>query len=553
MGRKRNRQPPPRSPFKAGQQLAARATLDANLSPPAKTLRQPPRHKPDINIDRAQIAWEERRYEDAIRHYESALARDPQNPVLLVDVARTYALRYRYADAQQLIERAQALHPDDAHLHEMLGRSYVQIQQFDRAIACYRRALELAPTSPTRPQTLLELSKMLERLHDLEGARKSVLEALELAPGFEKARYMLAIIDRRAGDVSTAEARLRELIDARRAPPGVIADSWYQLAAIFDSAGRHDEAFEALLRAKQIFSQAAGPYQRDAATIAKISGRTFDTITAEHCQRWNAAAGELNPLRHALALLTSHPRSGTTLLEQVLDSHPNAISADELQIMADLVYLPLGRRSAGAASLPEALDRATSSDIAEVRLAYHNAMEGALRQPIGQRLLVDKNPELTLLLPLVARVFPEMKIVFALRDPRDVVISCFMQRLPLNPVSVHYLTLERTARKYVATMNAWLKIRPMLKNPWIEVRYEDTVADVERQARLILDFLGLPWDDAVLDFQRHAQQKHIHSPTYEAVTRPIYQSSIGRWRNYASQLEPFMGILQPFIAAFGYQ
>jgi tetratricopeptide (TPR) repeat protein len=553
MGRKRNRQPPPRSPFKAGQQVASRATLGASLSPPSNTLRQPPRHKPDINIDRAQVAWGERRYEDAIRHYEWALARDPQNPVLLIDVARTYALRYRFADAQQLIERAQALHPHDAHLHEMLGRSYVQIQQFDRAIACYRRALELAPASATRPHTLLELSRMLERLHDLEGARQCVLEALELAPGFEKARYMLATIDRRAGDVSAAESRWRELIDARWAPPGVIADSWYQLAALFDAAGRYDQAFDGLICAKQIFSQAAGQYQRDAATIAKISGRTFETITAEHCQRWNAAAGELNPLGHGLALLTSHPRSGTTLLEQVLDSHPNAISADELQIMADLVYLPLGRKLPSAASVPEALDRASSSDIAEVRRAYRIAMEGALRQPIGGRLLVDKNPELTMLLPLVARVFPEMKIVFALRDPRDVVISCFMQRLPLNAVSVHYLTLEGTARKYAATMNSWLKIRPMLKNPWIEVRYEDTVADVERQARAILDFLGLPWDEAVLEFHRRAQRKHIHSPTYEAVTKPIYHSSIGRWRNYSEKLEPCMSILRPFVEGFGYE
>jgi tetratricopeptide (TPR) repeat protein len=534
------------------QQLTARK-LAARLGPASAHLSPPPRHKPDINIDKAHVAWGQRRFEEAIAHYERALAADPQNPVLLVDVARAYALRYRYADAETLIERAQALHHNDADFQEMLGRSYVQIQQFDRAIACYRRALELGPTSPNRPQTLLELAKMLERLHQLDEARQCVQEALKLAPSFEKARYMLAIIDRRAGDVSAAESRWRELIDARRAPPGVIADSWYQLAAIYDAAARYQEAFDALARAKQIFTQAAAPYHQDAEAIAQTAARTFDAITLEHCQRWSAASAELAPPGHDLALLTSHPRSGTTLLEQVLDSHPQAISADELQIMAELVYLPLGRKSPPGDSVPAALDRATPADLREVRAAYRGAMEGALRQPIGDRLLVDKNPELTMLLPLVARVFPDMKIVFALRDPRDVVMSCFMQRLPLNPVSVHYLTLEGTARKYAATMNAWLKIRPMLKNPWIEVRYEDTVTDVERQARSILDFLGLPWNDAVLDFHRRAQRKHIHSPTYEAVTKPIYQSSVGRWRNYAAQLQPCMHILQPFLSAFGYE
>jgi hypothetical protein len=165
---------------------------------------------------------------------------------------------------------------------------------------------------------------------------------------------------------------------------------------------------------------------------------------------------------------------------------------------------------------------------------------------------VDKNPELTMLLPLVARVFPEMKIVFALRDPRDVVVSCFMQQLPLNAVSVHYLTLEGAANKYATTMRAWLKVRDMIKNPWLEVRYEDTVADLEAQARNVLGFLDLPWDDAVLQYHRRAQRKHIHSPTYEAVTKPVYSSSIGRWRNYAKQLDPVLETLQPFVDAFGY-
>jgi hypothetical protein len=179
-------------------------------------------------------------------------------------------------------------------------------------------------------------------------------------------------------------------------------------------------------------------------------------------------------------------------------------------------------------------------------------MEGALREPVNGRLLVDKNPELTMLLPLVACVFPEMKIVFALRDPRDVVISCFMQQLPLNPVSVHYLTLEGTAKKYAKTMQAWLKIRGMLRNSWIEIRYEDMVKDLECQARKVLDFLDLPWDERVLEYHRRAQSKHVHSPTYEAVTKPVYASSVARWRNYATQLEPHMDILQPFVEAFGY-
>jgi tetratricopeptide (TPR) repeat protein len=548
MARKPNK-PHRRKPPTVNQRLRARMK-DGSIG---ESGAAGPRHKPDVRINKAQALWDQRRFDEAIWYYERALARDPHNPVLLVDVARAYALRFRYADAEKLVDLANSLHPNDAHLQQMLGRSYVHIQQFDRAIACYRRSLELAPTSPERPHTLLELAKMHERLHDLEAAKQCAEEALSLMPGFEKARYALANIERRAGNPETAEALWRRLIDEKRAAPGVIADSWYELASLYDKEGRYDEAFDALNRAKQIFSRAAGPYLEDADAIARTSGKTFSQLTPEHCQRWSAAAETLTPLGGGLALLTSHPRSGTTLLEQVLDSHPRAISADELQIMSELVYMPLGQKAATSQSVVEALDQVAADDVEKLRQTYWNGMEGALRQPIGERLLVDKNPELTMLLPLVARVFPDMKILFALRDPRDVVVSCFSQRLPLNAVSVHYLTLEGTAKKYARTMRSWLKIRDMLRNPWIEVRYEDTVADIERQARKVLEFLGLPWDDAVLGYHRRAAQKHVHSPTYEAVTKPVYSSSINRWQNYEAQLQPCIETLRPFVEAFGYE
>jgi Sulfotransferase family len=243
----------------------------------------------------------------------------------------------------------------------------------------------------------------------------------------------------------------------------------------------------------------------------------------------------------------------TTLQEQVLDSHPEATSADELQIMAEMVYLPLGEGAGPNDPVPTVLDSTPLDRIDALRTVYVKSMEGALRQSLTGKLLIDKNPELTMLLPLVARVFPEMKILFALRDPRDVVISCFTQQLPLNPVSVHYLTLEGTVKKYVKMMQAWLKLRPMLGNAWIEVRYEDVVADLEKQARRVFEFLDLPWDDRVLEYHRRAQTKHVHSPTYEAVTKPIYSSSIGRWRNYARHLEPYQELLQPFVEAFRYE
>jgi hypothetical protein len=276
------------------------------------------------------------------------------------------------------------------------------------------------------------------------------------------------------------------------------------------------------------------------------------SITPEHFQRWHEEGSQRGPLRSAL--LTGHARSGTTLLEQVLDSHPDLISADEHAVLSEEVYSELGRMTSSdyTISMPEMLDRATQEDLATVRTTYWECMEAVVREPIGERMLLDKNPELTMLLPVVNRVFPEMKIIFALRDPRDVCLSCFMQPLPVNSVSVNFLSLQQTAQKYAMTMRSWLKIRSLTQSDWIEIRYEDVVADLEGEARRLLEFLGLPWDERVLEFDKHAQQKLVRSPTYEAVTKKIYTGSIGRWQNYAKPLEPCLEILQPFIDEFGY-
>ena len=545
MARKPNK-PRPHAPTNRRAASSGKASSGKSASPQ-------PRHQPDVRIDRAQDAWTARQFDEAIRLYESALARDPHNPVLLVDVARAYALRYRAADAEKLVELAERLYPDDAHLQLMLGRSYVMLQHYDRAIACFEQALQLAPESPERAQTLIELARMQERLHRLPEARRLVEEALTLAPQLESARCLLGVIDRRLGDAAAAEATWQAIIDARQAAPIVLSDCWYELAALRDKQGRFDAANDALCQAKAILSKAAERQRADAATIASVNGRAVAALSAPHAERWAEQGAKLAPIPGRLALLTSHPRSGTTLLEQILDSHAAVTSADELQVMAEMVYEPLGKFAQPGESVVATLDRVGPAQLDPLRKSYWASMESAVRRPLNDQLLLDKNPELTMLLPLVARAFPEMRIVFALRDPRDVVLSCFIQRLPLNAVSVHYLTLEATAEKYARTMRAWLKLREIIKNPWIEVRYEETVADLPGQARRVLEFLDLPWDDAVVDYRRTAEQKNVHSPTYEAVTKPLYSSSIGRWRNYERQLEPCLKILQPYVEAFGYQ
>jgi hypothetical protein len=180
-------------------------------------------------------------------------------------------------------------------------------------------------------------------------------------------------------------------------------------------------------------------------------------------------------------------------------------------------------------------------------------MEFYLGSPIGERLLVDKNPSYTFLIPALIRIFPEIKLLIALRDPRDVVLSCFMQNLPLNQVGAGCLSLASTTEEYIALMDVWQTLAPRLRNPYLAVRYEDMVQDLESVARKTLAFLGVPWDLCVLGFDKHARQKVVRSPSYADVTRPVYKRAVGRWRHYQQYLEPHLAKLEPFIKAFGYE
>jgi hypothetical protein len=158
---------------------------------------------------------------------------------------------------------------------------------------------------------------------------------------------------------------------------------------------------------------------------------------------------------------------------------------------------------------------------------------------------------MTLMVPPMRRIFPELKLVIALRDPRDVVLSCFLRYLPVNPVSVCFLTLERTAERFALDMDAWLKIREMTHD-WIEVRYEDVITDLRGQTQRTLAALGVPWNESILEYRQRNERKHVRSPSYDEVSRPIFTSSVGRWQNYERQLAPVLDRLAPLIAAFGY-
>ena len=169
------------------------------------------------------------------------------------------------------------------------------------------------------------------------------------------------------------------------------------------------------------------------------------------------------------------------------------------------------------------------------------------------KLFVDKQPLNTIKLPLIATLFPNAKILFALRDPRDVVFSCFRRRFKINVATYEFLTLEGTARCYNSVMRLAELCRKQLAIDLCQSRHEDVVNDFDVHIREICRFIGVEWADEMRDFKGAARLQSIRSLSAAQVRRGLYREGIGQWQRYAKELAPILPVLEPWIEAFGYE
>ena len=497
----------------------------------------------------AEEAWERKDFAECIATLESASRRAPGNVNILLQLGRIHGLRYDYAAAERCFEKAIRLAPGKT---EMLAAAAFHCEHFrnpEIAERYFRRALEKADASPA---ACVKLAELYERLRRLPEAAELVERALKMIPAYPAALLVRARLERQAGRLESAERLIRSFITRPVPDTWVHAQAWYELAGILDRQGHYDEAMSAFVSAKALLQPQAAPHLAKLKIERERLRMMQANISAEMLKRWFDGGKELPPARR-LVLLCGHPRSGTTLLEQVLDSHPGIVSAEETDIFLDDAFLPVKHHLPPGSYMLPALEAATVPALQQSRAAYFRSMELSIGQPLGNRILVDKNPSLTFIIPAFVRIFPETKFLVALRDPRDVVLSCFMQAQLLNPVTAAYLELGDTVGEFAAIMSLWQTLKPLLPSPQIEVRYEDMVEDLESVARKTLDFLGVPWDDRVLAFDAHARKKMVRSPTYADVTQPVYKRAKGRWLNYQKYLEPHLAKLEPFVKAFGYE
>lgn len=508
------------------------------------------------------------RAQDAVAVLERAAAIPPPSAQVLLNLGRAQAAAERHEAALASFRRAGALGTGDAEVHFELGKSllrhgdhdqallqlaqaaragkqtgqvfvliglcYAALEQRAEAERAYRMALHVEPASA---RAWLNLTILLEQENRIDELKENVTSARAACPPGPDLEYMEAMVLRRDGNFAEALAKVEETASDSLDP--IIRAQF--VGQVADRLGAVDKAFAAFTEMNAIM--ALNPEARafdGTEHSAFIAGRTA-SVTPAWYAGWTPAVFPDD--RPSPAFLGGFLRSGTTLLDTILMGHSGVHVREEEPMIARL------EDEAGDIKALAAMGRV---DVARLRNAYFAELLSRGELPEG-RLLIDKYPLFTLRAAYLHRAFPDARHVFTLRHPCDVVLSCWMQNFRITRAMASFLTLENSARLYDAVMTHWMHCREVLPLNVHTIRYEDMVEDLESTLRPMIAFLGLEWDDRLLDYQDTARERgYIRTPSYAQVTEKVYSRSRGRWELYREHMAPVLDVLAPWAIRFGY-
>ena len=479
--------------------------------------------------------------------FDAAIAANPNYANAHFNKGTVLEERNALDEAWAAYERAIALDPDFA---EALGRlSYLAAMRgdYETAHAFGERAIK---RRPDQPPAALNLAQFATLRGDYDAAKTLAKQVLARAPENPSAILLLAQAEVAAGEGASALPRLTALLENAPTDGDTRGLALSLLARIEEEAGNNKAAFAAYVESK---AELQRNYAKDyvvsggtlyAGRVARAIGYFAQAPAAQWtAQRNPTATSPGGPACHVF--LVGFPRSGTTLLEKCLAGHPGIATMEEeesfAEAMNDFFFPPDG--FARMANLSDAA-------LARYRDAYWRTCRAAAPELDG-KVFIDKMPLNTVLLPFVAKLFPKAKVLFALRDPRDVVMSCLKQQFAMSAAMYEFCTLEGAARLYDAVMRLAEIYREKLGLDIMDTRYEDMIADLEGAMRRICGFIGVEWDAAMRDVAANARARVIRTPSATQVVRGLYDGS-GKWRRYRDEMAPVLKLLNPWVAKFGY-
>jgi tetratricopeptide (TPR) repeat protein len=497
--------------------------------------------------DRERLAG---RPQAALPLLQAAAGLAGREPTILLSLGLCLADLGRWREAVAQYDRALALQPGLPPALFAKGQACEQLADLDGAW----RAYEAAALQPGYPEPLAGLAYIAVNSGRAQQARAFAERALAMAPDYEAARLTLASADLLDGRFTDAERALRDLLARESHGAGNRGTLLKLLGDALHGQGR----FEA---AAQAYADGAGLLKADylrrnprsEGLALQQARRLLAEMTDTHPGAWRRRPQDDEDrvgaeLVDGHAFLVGFPRSGTTLLEKALARHERIVSLEERPTLA----APLDEVLTGRTS-PAQLAAMSRNEADRQRSLYWSRIQSYL--PAGDlagKVLVDKMPLNVLLLPVISRLFPDARIIFAVRDPRDVVLSCFRQRFLMTAAMAEFSSLTQAARYYDAVMQLADVYRTVLPLAIHEHRYEAMVADFDASLLALLTFLDLPWRPEVREFGRETQESLVNTPSARQLAGGLNTKGLGQWRSYAGAMAEAGPLLQPWVERFGY-
>ena len=417
-------------------------------------------------------------------------------------------------------QRALRIMPENTGAHVLLARALLANGEAEQALEAHQRAIAVAPGAW---EAHFELGQILRDMGRFEEAQAAFHTCLKLDPAREIAWVSLTEVKRfRAND--DADLLAMERVSRHQRPAAEALHTEFALAKAYDDLGRYEDAADHMLRAN---AKKRAEVTYDEPSALGYFARLKRAFSADAIARLSGsgAASDL-PI-----LVFGMPRSGTTLVEQIIASHPAVAGGGELEDL-DIVLASL--RSARGERYPECIQ---GLEVDALTRAGDDFVQRLSKIAPGARRITDKAPSTYFHVGMVHLALPGAKLIHVTRGPTDTCLSCFSKLFARGQDHCYDLAeLGRYYRAYHDLMQHWRTVLPA--GAFFDVCYEDVVADTESQARRILEFCALDWDPAVLDF--HKDRRAVNTLSAQQVRQPIYGSSLQRWRHYKAMLQPLL-------------
>jgi len=483
-------------------------------------------HDPDV-LDNLALALKDlERFDDAAEILRRALAIEARSDKIHVHLASVLLDQHKLAEAGAAIERALALNPNSHDAVNLKGRVTFEFGDPAASLVHFRRALAL---KPDLADALNNMGNALKELGRLDEARQCYVKAIEIDPNVTGVYVNLA--DSKTFAPGDQHLAIMEALAAKS--DGLSKSDRYQLdfalGKAYSDLNDHPRSFRHLLSGNAGKRATISYDEQSALTLFEHIKTAFtSTLMA-------AKSGDGDPSRRPIFII-GMPRSGTTLVEQIIASHPMVHGAGELQTLNDVILTVCGP-DGNAIRYPEFVPALDQTALTQIGARYI----AALRQlaPSGERV-TDKMPSNYYFAGLIHLALPNAAIIHTVRDPVDTCLSCFSKLFTAEQHHTYDLgEIGRYFKSYQRLMEHWQRVLPAGRI--LDVNYEDVVANLERAARRIIAHCGLEWDDRCLAF--HRTERPVRTASATQVRMPIYKNAVGRWRVYKPYLGPLLAEL----------